>query len=96
MAEVLLGSAVSRSQQLVVHWLRETRAGAAGVDGTDRETHDLLWQGVPHHCRGRWCQGGRRVLVLSSPWNNNETDPKIKGVYHLNEDQNKEDKPLKM
>lgn len=35
----------------MVHRLRETRAGAAGVPGTDRERHELLWQEVLHLCR---------------------------------------------
>lgn len=35
----------------MVHWLRENRAGAAGIAGTDEKRHELLRQGIPHYCR---------------------------------------------
>ncbi len=44
-----MASVVTGRKQLMVHRLRE--AGAAGAAGTDRERHELLWQGVLQDCR---------------------------------------------
>lgn len=48
LAEVLLAPPVSRSYHIVVRWLGQTGAGAAGVSGTDREKPGLLWQERKH------------------------------------------------